>query len=108
MKEFIQPGSLPKASGPPPQPGPMDAPEQPADENEQAQYMDLWKRAVAFVHDTREDEDGVSPSDRIIDALAVKDVPFHEALGHTVGTIMQLLHNNAKRFRWRLITRSWF
>lgn len=81
----------------PVQPGPLDAPEQPASEEEQAQYLDLLSRVTAFVHDTKENEDGEAPADKVMDMLANPDLAQEVAIGHTTALILQMFHNNAKR-----------
>lgn len=77
---------------------PVTAQEEPASEEEQAQYDDLFKRAMALINDTRvQGEADKSPADSLIDVMAQKGKEAHVSIGTAVGMTMQILMDISKR-----------
>lgn len=66
--------------------------------DEQAQYDDFVRRAIAMISDSRQPEDGSpSPSDAVINVMSNSSMSIPQALAEgTVSTVM-ILHDAAKR-----------
>ena len=69
---------------------PRNAPEEEASEEENAQYEDLFLRAMASIHDVRNAPKARrSLADQIIQSLATKDAEPQEAIGRTAASVPQ-------------------
>jgi len=92
------PAQMAVPTGVPVGPKPYETPEEPASEEEQAAYIDLFDRAMAAIHDGRKDQDDKpSMADNIMTALANKAAPLYKNIGMTVGNLLFLLTTNARR-----------
>lgn len=77
---------------------PRNAPDEPASEQEQAEYEDLFIRAMAAVNDIRPRPRGQkSMADATIEMLATKDKEPFESIGITAGMTIQNLTEMARR-----------
>jgi hypothetical protein len=79
---------------------PQDAPDEPASEEEQAQYQDLFLRAMAAINDIRKPPKGgtgKSLADQTIQSLADKNAEPQEAIGRTAANLMINMITMAKR-----------
>lgn len=93
-----QPQGMPQGAGMgATQEDPFNAPEEAASEDEQAQYDDLFNRAMAMVNDTRQNGDGPSVADAVIKLMSVKNKEAHVAIGQTAGMVMTYMIDMAKR-----------
>jgi hypothetical protein len=77
---------------------PLTAEEEPASEEEQAQFDDLQMRALGAIHDIRKSPTtDKSLADATIEMLSTKDKEPHVSIGTTAGLLMVNLIDNAKR-----------
>lgn len=76
---------------------PVSAPEEQATEQEQAEYDDLFQRAMALINDTRAQGEEQSPADALIKLMSQKDKAAHEAIGTAAGMTLQTLMDISKR-----------
>lgn len=80
------------------QENPTTAPEEEATPEEQAQYEDLFQRAMALINDTRQQgEADKSPADALIDVMSQKGMEAHVLIGTAAGMVLQILMDIAKR-----------
>ena len=79
------------------QENPVTAPEEEATPEEQAQYEDMFKRAMALINDTRSQGDSQSPADALIKLMSEKDKEAHVAIGTAAGMVIQILMDLSKR-----------
>lgn len=79
------------------QENPLTAAEEPASEQEQADYEDLWLRLMSAVNDTKESKNGRPLAQAVVEMLGVKGQPAHEAIGRLAGIIMSQMIDLAKR-----------
>ena len=77
---------------------PANMPEEEASKEENAQYEDLFLRAMASIHDVRTPPKGRrSLADQIVQSLATKAAEPQEAIGKTAASVLSNLVTMAKR-----------
>jgi hypothetical protein len=93
-----QPQSMPMGTGlAAVEPNPQETEDEPASEEEQKQYDDLFVRVMAMVHDVRKAPKGKrSLADQIIQSLASKEEEPQIVIGQTAGNL--LFRKTARNF----------
>lgn len=79
------------------QQNPLTESDENASPEEQAEYEDAFRRIMAMIHDTRENNGKKSMADSLIKTLANSQLPSHVAIGQSAGNTLRLFHENAKR-----------